>query len=224
MKDKTLLIKILVFLMAFAFSACQKSAAENVGISAFPVNSQAANTMPSPKPDSPISKIDFKNFTYPWTEGLSSGNEKTFTLKNGEVPFERKGQMGVSLEKTSYTDVTNDGADEAIINLSITTGGSSVPNIVYIYALENKKPKLLWSFDTGDRAVGGFKAVYSENGNLIVELFGDDKFENDAWKYDYPKDKYKGDCCPSVFTKFRFTWNGKKFVIEGKPELFDYNS
>lgn len=214
------MIKVLVLVViALSFSACQKNAAENVNISSLPVISLT----PTPSLNSAIGKIDFKNFTFPWTKGLASKDKKTFMLRNGEIPFEQKGRMGVSLGKTEYADVTNDGEDEALITLSIQTGGSSTPNIVYIYELENKKTKLLWSFDTGDRAIGGFKNVYSENGSLIVELFGDDKFENDEWKFNYPKSKFKGDCCPTAFTKFRFKWNGKKFVLDGNPELFDYD-
>ncbi len=115
-----------------------------------------------------------------------------------------KDEIGVSLDNINYGDTTTDGQEEAIINLSIQTGGSATPNAIYVYTIKNEKPELLWSFDTGDRAEGGLKKVYAENGNLIVELFGDDKFENGEWEYDIPEGKFKGLCCPKVFTKFRF--------------------
>lgn len=204
--------------MVFAFSACQKSAVENSNNLPLP---QSSPTL-TPSYDSPIRKIDFENFTYFWTKGLSTKDEKTFTLKNGELPYEKE-RIGVSLAKVEYGDLTNDSKDEAIINLGLQTSGSAMPNMVCIYALENEKPKLLWSFDTGDRAEGGLKKVYAENGGLIVELFGDDKFENGEWKFDLPKKDAGGLCCPTAFTKLRFKWNGKKFVVDGKPELFNYD-
>jgi hypothetical protein len=214
MRDESLVTKILIFVMAFTFSACQKSAAENVSISPSTLISPTPTV--TPNLDSPIRKIDFENFTYPW-------NRENFILKNGERPFVMKGQMGVSFAKAEYGDLTNDGAEEAFIKLNLQTGGSSMPNVIYVYTLENKKPKVLWSFTTGDRARGGFKEIFAENGELIVETFGDNKFENGEWKFDYPKDKFKGDCCPTVYTRIRFKWNGKKFVVAGTPELFDYD-
>ena len=222
MKYKTaLLAKILVLAVVFAFSACQKGAAENSAVSFSPVISPP---MPqaTPTPDSALRKIDFKNFTYPWPEGLGSG-EKSFALKNGERVFVMGGQMGVSLAKAEYADVTGDGREEAFLDLSIQTGGSAMPSMIYVYSLENEKPRLLWSFVTGDRAAGGFKKIYAENGELIVETFGDNKFENNEWKFDYPKDKFRGDCCPTAYTKIRFKWNGRKFVAGATPEVFDFD-
>lgn len=75
----------------------------------------------APNLNSPIRKIDFKNFTYPWTEDLTSNDDKTFTLKDGETPFELGKQMGVLLGKVKYADLTNDGQDEALITISLQT-------------------------------------------------------------------------------------------------------
>lgn len=215
-----------LFLLATCciFSACQKSEADNIAISPSQIVPMSKTPSPTQTPaiNSPIRKFDFENFTYPWTKDLTSADDKTFTLKNGERPFERDGQMGISLGNTEYADVTNDGEEDAILSMSVQTGGSATPEMIYIYTLQNNSPKLLWHFDTGDRAEGGLKNVYAEDGNLILELFGDDKFENGRWKYDIPENKFQGLCCPKVFTRFRFKWNGKKFVVEGKPELFDY--
>ena len=154
MKKQNVLLIICFSAIAFAFSSCQKSMAENTQaiLQTTPtvsptVNSSSAST---PNLDSPIRKVDFNNFTYPWTDDYSSKEEKIFTLKNGEIPFERESQMGVSLVKTEYFDVTSDKADEAILTFSIQTGGSAVPALIYIYKSENDNPKLLWSFATGD--------------------------------------------------------------------------
>ena len=208
--------------MLVRFFACQKSVVENTHVSSanFPI--QTLSPTPSPRSDLPIRKIDFRNFTYPWTEDLSTKDEKTFTLKNGELPYEKE-QIGVSLAKVEYGDLTEDGQEEALINLVVETGGTAIPNMVYIYTLENEKPRLIWNFETGDRADGGLKRVYAENGKMMVELFGDNKFENGEWKFGFPKGKFQGYCCPTTYTKIRFKWNGEEFAVEGKPELFDYD-
>ncbi|MCA1640257.1 MAG: hypothetical protein LC768_18375 [Acidobacteria bacterium] len=130
---------------------------------------------------------------------------------------------GIFFGEADYWDLTGDGKEEAILTLSIQTGGSAIPELIYIYTLQNSKPKMLWGFMTGDRAEGGLKEVYAENGELVVELFGVDKFENNEWKFNLPKEGAGGLCCPTVFTKFRFKWNGRNFALIGKPELFDYD-
>jgi hypothetical protein len=226
MRDESLITKILIFVTAFAFSACQKNAAENVNISPSPLISVTPTANPSATPNlnSPIRDIDFENFTYPWTAEMSTfHDEKSFTLTNGEREFVRNGQIGVSMAKIVYGDVTNDGEVEAFINLGVQTGGSAMPNMIYIYTLENGKPKLLWSFDTGDRAEGGFKKIYAENGVLVVELFGDTHYEKGSWIFNIPEGKFKGMCCPTLYTKNYFKWNGKRFVISDSPKLLDYD-
>jgi hypothetical protein len=208
---------LLLILTSVVFIACQKTEVENTSL-------PFTATSPTVKPvsDSPIRKIDFKNFTFPWTEGLTSEDEKTFIIKNGGRKV-KKDDMGVSLSKVEYGDVTGDSDEEAILVFSVQTGGSAVPNMVHIYKIENKKPKMLWNFDTGDRAEGGFKKACAENGNLVVETFGDNKFEDDKWSFNLPKEGAGGLCCPTAFTKIVFKWNGEKFVPFGERQVFDYD-
>ena len=114
----------------------------------------------------------------------------------------------------NYGDVTGDGIEEAMMMLGIESRGSAIPEIVYIFGLKNRKPILLWSFETGDRADGGLRQVYADHGNLIVELFGKDRVLG--------KDLYRGDeglCCPSSFTRARYEWRGSKFRLKGIPEV-----
>lgn len=219
MKNEKFLILTFLFLTGL-FSACQKSIAENVNISSSSTVSPSANqvltpTRTSEKP-SPIRKIDFKNFKYTFTEYVGD-----FTLKNGEKPYVHQKESGIELYKIDYADVTNDGEEDAILFMSVQTGGSAIPNVIYIYTLRNNKPKLLWNFTTGDRAVGGLKDIYKENDMLVVELFGDNKFIDDEWKFYRNYEKYAGDGRLTIYTKTRFKWSGEKFIVEGKPELFD---
>jgi hypothetical protein len=187
MKDERILLIVSLFLTTvLSFTSCQKDIiSSNLPSSSEPTQTpQVATSTPpiesAPNLNSPIRKVDFKNFTYPWTEGFSTKDERSFKLKEGEIPFVMNGQMGVSLVNIEYGDITNDGKDEAFINLNVETGGSSVPNMIYVYSIDTNKPKLLWSFETGDRAEGGFKKIYAESGNLAVETFGDNKFGNEV--------------------------------------------
>lgn len=98
--------------------------------------------------------------------------------------------------------------------LGIGLRGSAIPDYVYIFTLKNGRLKLLWDFETGDRADGGFKRIYADQGNLVIELYGKDRFIGG--------ELYKGDeglCCPSSFTRTRYKWNGKRFVMLGKEVL-----
>lgn len=213
----------LILIVTFALSACQKSAAENNQVKPqnLPTALPTVSLSPTPAPnlDSSIREVDFKNFSYAFTDIV--GN---FTLRNGEKPRIPKGDAGIHLDKVEYADVTNDEAEEAILTMSVETGGSSIPSAIFIYTMKKNKPNLLWNFVTGDRAEGGLKELYVENGELAVELFGDSKIVNDKWSFSVPKEKDLGAGRPAVYTKNRFKWNGKQFVVQGNPELFDYDA
>jgi hypothetical protein len=105
--------------------------------------------------------------------------------------------MGITLGKIVYGDVTGDKQEEAIIEMSILTGGTAQPNIVYVYTLQKNRPQLLWHFSTGDRADGGFRNAYAENGCLVVEL------SNPIGK--------RGDCCPVKYDRTVYEWKANRF-------------
>ncbi|HKQ93507.1 MAG TPA: hypothetical protein VJZ77_22800 [Blastocatellia bacterium] len=126
-------------------------------------------------------------------------------------------EMGVYLGDVRYGDVTGDGQEEAIVVLSILTGGSAMPNCVYVYTWDRRRPKLLWAFDTGDRADGGLRRVKAENGFLLVELYGARRI---LGKDLYAEDKTnRGACCPTFFTRARYKWTGNRFRLASKPEV-----
>jgi hypothetical protein len=158
----------------------------------------------SPTPDSPIRRIDFENVAYPNYPDYDSEKEGRITLKPGEG----------GPHYLSFGDVTGDGEEEAMAVLGISLRGSAIPDYVYIFTLKRGRLKLLWDFETGDRADGGFKRIYAAQGNLVIELYGKDRFIGGKL--------YKGDeglCCPSSFTRTRYKWNGKRFVMTGREVL-----
>ena len=213
MRDEILLTsKILILVMVFTFSACQKSEVENNA----PSSQKSSQTQVS---DKTINEIDFKNFTY-----FDKTGKALFTLKDGETPFVKGKDVAFILNNIEYADLTNDNEDEAIINILVENGNSSA-GLIYIYTLENKQLKKLWYAAAGSDAKGGLKEIYTENGELIIELFGNNKFIESKGEFEFPdqadvpKDLYH----PTTFTKFRFKWNGEKFALEAKPELLDYD-
>ncbi len=214
MKKQNVLLVVCFLAVTFAFSACQKSTAENSQAQPQPIIS------PTPNENLLIRKIDFKNSTYPDETG-----KNIFTLTNGEEPFGQMKDIAFKLENIEYSDLTNDKEDEAIIHISVQYGGSDKSGLFYIYAVENNKTKMLWYVESGYGAEGELKKVYAENNKLIVELFGNNKFNQDTGVFEFPNQKVipKDLCCPTTFTRFRFRWNGEKFALDGKPELFNYD-
>lgn len=213
--------ELFLILIMIALSACHEGVARNDGLSM--AESSPGTVMPTlvPTPqqtlDTSIRKVDFQNFTYVGPDDYS----ETFALKNGEKAFVLDKEDGIFLGNILYDDLTGDGREEAIIRMEIQTGGSAIPDPVFVYTLADKKPKNLWKFVTGDRAEGGLKDVYAIDGILIVELYGDNKFKNGMWESTIPDGKFKGFCCPTVYTRTKFKWDGKEFVVKDIPELFD---
>jgi hypothetical protein len=216
-------MKPLFLLLVVAFcGGCMKSTTQNVE-SASTESTPSGLPIPSatitsfPQRESPIRKIDFANRTY-----LGPGDyAETFTLKNGEKPFVRGKEDGIDLTNVSYADITGDGQEDAIVQMGVLTGGSANPSLVFVYTLKNGAPKVLWSFIGGDRAEGGIKDIYEQDGKLVVELFGVAKLINNTWEATVPKEKERGLCCPTIYTRTVLSWNGKKFVPVGSPEVFD---
>jgi len=151
MKKQNVLFVIWFLTVAFAFSACQKSTTEDVQTQSQPVIS------PTPDENLLIKEIDFKNFTYPDKKG-----KNIFTLTNGEEPFGQMKDIAFKLENIEYADLTNDEEDEAIIHILVQYGAGS-SGLLYIYTLENNKPKILWYVESGYGAEGELKKVYAEN-------------------------------------------------------------
>lgn len=164
--------------------------------------------------DQSIRSVDFANFTYPWTTdlGLAGSSKKTFTLKDGGLS-EKSDEVGMSLLSVVYGDLTGDGADEAMVVLAVSTNGSVIPHAVYAYTLEEKQPRLLWAFSTGDRADGGLRNIYADQGDFVVELYGKGKvlgtdlYADDGSRAQTPY--------PYCFTQTRYKWDGTQFKQKG---------
>jgi len=187
---------------------------------------------------SPLGTFDFKNHTYELPRGWQNPDGTTeITLVNGKVaPVEAattedmdpetkaavkaERRIGMSYVTTKYFDITGDGQDEALVILKIETAGSAIPQLVYVFTWKDGKPELIWPFRTGDRADGGLKDLRAENGELVVELYGRDRFllgQTETGKITGDEEQL---CCPTSFTRSRYKWNGKNFLMQGKRLTF----
>ncbi len=203
---------LFVFLVALsALCACSKIETQETASAqnASQVSPQP-ETLPSPvsTPESPIHFVDFDNFSYPEIE-----SRKVIKLINRREPTEDDPYFLVDV---AYGDVTDDGNEEAFVVLTESTRGTAIPMFAYIYTLRQNKPKLLWSFYAGERGDGGLRRIFSEDGELIVELYGSNRVVNRESKN---LDDQIGVCCPRFFTRSRYKWSGKRFVMRGEGVL-----
>lgn len=160
-----------------------------------------------PSPKGSIRSVDFKNFTYPWyPEGyVPPYKDRKVTLRDGEMrvdaaPGTKVENVWLTLDNVSYSDLTGDGEEEAIVTVGGVTTFNSGAACIFVYAAEGGAPKLLWSHETGDRAYGGLRSIRVEDGNLIVEQY-DSKFG----------EKETPACCPKGFTRSYYRWDGAHF-------------
>lgn len=181
-----------------------------------------------------IGTFDFRNYTYELPRGwqnpdgtseikLTNGriapvsrdlNEKMADDEKTEARQQRR--IGMSFVTGKYFDLTGDGDDEAVIILKVETGGSAVPQLAYVFTWKDGKPELLWPFRTGDRADGGLKDIRAENGDLVIELYGQDRFllgQTETGKITGDEEQL---CCPTHFTRTAYKWNGNAFLMRGK--------
>lgn len=170
-----------------------------------------------------IGKFDFKNFTYPLPRGWQDADGKDAELINGKRPMQKTDEVekiGLSFVATKFFDATGDGQDEAIVILKIQTGGGAIPQIVYVFEWKDNQPNMIWNFRTGDRADGGLKNIWAENGEIFIELYGQDRFvlgEVETRKITGDEEQL---CCPTHFTRNRYKFNGKDFLLQGKRLTF----
>lgn len=168
-----------------------------------------------------IRNVDFANLTYPAGPIYSTRNFKlTDGGYDGRPNPNEKAPWGdpspVGLVAIAYGDITGDGNEDAMVVLNESTRGTAIPYYLYVYTMKRKHPRLLWAVATGDRAEGGLRKAYAENGELVIELYGKGArvngtvfVHNDA-----------GACCPLSFTRTRYQWSGSHFAQHGTSEVF----
>ena len=186
---------------------------------------------------SPLGRFDFLNHTFPLPRGWQNPDGSDITLIDGKLEAisgtvdetasdeERSRQraerrIGMSHVVTKYFDATGDGEDEAIVILKIETAGNAIPQVIYIFTWKDDRPELLWHFRTGDRTDGGLKDIRPDAGELVIELYGQDRY----MLGEIETGKITGDdaqlCCPTHYTRSNYKWNGRHFIRRGDRLTF----
>jgi hypothetical protein len=162
-----------------------------------------------------IRAVDFSNFVYPWQEAELVGDlqwlnsfKASILLRDGEHVFSGGDQSQrmcpyLAVQQITYEDVDNDGLQDAIVTLSYHSCGTAHWNYVYIYTLDDGKPKLLAAFQTGARVYHGLHRIYVGNGYLTIEL--NEPIENE------------GDCCATWCSRTQYEWRDNHFQKVSKP-------
>lgn len=216
-------------LLGLSCAACsQRNAESSAQLKKTPNNlSNPPEASPAPeqketRSDGPIRRVNFNNFRYS-KKPIYPGSPGTFKLKDGRF----KGYPGipgakppfgdpypVSLVALAYGDVTADGEEEALVVLTQSHPGTAITYYIYVYTIEKKRPKSLWAMATGDRAQGGLRKAFAENGELVIELYGNNSRVNgNVFGDDISA------CCPSSFTRSRYRWIRNRFVQHGESEI-----
>jgi hypothetical protein len=192
-------------------------------------NSNEVSTLTEQKDDrldNPIRRVDFDNLRYS-KKPIYPSKPGTFKLKDGRfrgypgIPGDKPpfgDPYPVSLVALAYGDVTGDGEEEALVVLTQSHPGTAITYYIYVYTIEKKRPKSLWAVETGDRAQGGLRKVYAENGELVIELYGGSaRVDGNVFGDEMSA------CCPSSFTRTRYRWARHHFVQSGESGIIHIN-
>lgn len=206
-----MIFRMTIFVLIISIAAaCSRISPQSPSTSTgrHPANTSQSPVMikatPASTASDDIRSKDFNNIAYPNLPDYSDDRVKRRkNLKPGE------GKPNVI-----FGDVTGDGKEDAIAVFGISNKGSAVPHYIYVFTLEKGILKLIWDFETGDRADGGLKKIYPQDGNLTIELYGKDRYIGGKL--------YRGDealCCPEWFTRSAYRWTGRQFEIIGKETM-----
>jgi hypothetical protein len=171
-----------------------------------------------------IREVDFKNFAYPfgnpgsplehwhWIPSIPSDK---VALADGVHRFwneiepgeDRNRAPGLWVESVTYGYLDGDKAEEAIVVLNYSGGGTANWDYLYVYKLDQGAPKLIAWLESGSRAWGGLVKVQVENRLLVLD-FADAK-------------RRVGDCCSEGYIRLHYAFEGGRFVETGPSERGD---
>ena len=153
-----------------------------------------------------ITSVDFKNFTYP--AYCIGDTAQKITVKDGEYLKETQedgyvDRFSFSVMDVAFGDLTGDGKPEAVILSVCNTGGTGNFSEGFVFTLQAGKPKLITHIPGGDRAYGGLRGAWVENGLLIID-------SNEVGEMG-------GACCPEYVITTKYKLSAGKLVKSGAP-------
>lgn len=172
-------------------------------------------------PNNSIRRVDFLNFTYPTSIcSKEFGFGSAVTVHNGdyqEGPDDDSVYFGIMGHKVVYVDLTQ-ANDSAVVHIACGhTGWNWDFELLYLYRPDDNggasrvgeinTEQILKDYQRyypGGTLVGT-TAVRSRAGALLVD-----------WAADGPR------CCPVHIATFLYQWNGRQFVLTGRPQRRPY--
>lgn len=156
----------LFFLLRNHEAEVAKLSVPNAGIKALPSPSEAFSPSPSPSispsptpsPLTDIRTINFKKLSYKLGDASVKGSDNNV--------------------QTIYGDLDGDGKDEAIVNVTYTTGGEGAFSRGLVYAIKEGKLQRVTEYEGGDKAKGGIIKSNIADGKLDVERCVADETDN----------------------------------------------
>ena len=104
------------------------------------------------------------------------------------------------MKSLSYINVVDDYDEQALVNVKIDDGNATY-EMLYVFAIEHNKPKLIESFEFGDNNIS-FGTAFDAHGELVIETYH--QLSGDA------------ECCPRIVEISYYKWQKNKFVLQGE--------
>jgi hypothetical protein len=153
---------------------------------------------------STVREIDFSTFPFPAIRELVGPywKEPAIVLSKGATqPRPDLNHDGYSLRKVVYGDFTNDGVEDAAVELNLDhVMGNYSSGLVFVYTVNSARLKLLAAFE-----VGATPTILSDHGDMMID--------GGVWADSDPH------CCPSLVGRERYGWQNGTFVRRGPPQL-----
>ncbi len=169
-----------------------------------------------------IRQIDFKNFTYAWSEPeppededvpwhwFNSPTDSHFRAVHGlhhfysakQEPYEREHAPLISVDSVVYGDLDGDGNEEAVVAMNYSTGGTFNWDYLYVFTLDSGRAKLIERMETGSGGSGGLVRMSVQHQFLVID-FAD-------------PEQIAGDCCSKGFIRVHYRLQEGEFIEDGE--------
>lgn len=163
-----------------------------------------------------IRKIDFKSYTFE-SPMCAQAFKTPSRIRVTEGVFRRNDvsyQVGsYKMEGETYADLLGDGKEEAIVPMSCELqGANDWLNEILIYGMGTSGPVLLARLDE-DRLRRDYRRYYpvSDIWSSVWSL------KVQGRTIELEKNADGPHCCPKWKVRMSYGWNGRTFVIAGKP-------
>lgn len=165
--------------------------------------------------------VDFRNFSYPL-----NWDGQTVRLKDGKREFYEDKIFGngwFDLSDVGYADLTGDGAEEAVVDVSWVACGASCDggsHLFYFYSIRKGRPKLLWRIETGSIGYGcGLKSFAADARGVTLEVFKDCRPEGASLVNETDPEEHGMKFRSRVFTRLHFRFENGTFALK-RREVF----